>query len=107
MMAEHRAGPRFSGRRPTHPGAVLREDVLPALNLSVAEAAQHLGISKQLLHGIVAERRGVTPNMALRLGKLCGRDPDLWLRMQQAHDLWELRREMADELAHIPTMHAA
>jgi addiction module HigA family antidote len=103
-MPEYRAGPPFAGRRPTHPGAVLREDVLPALQLSVPAAAQKLGISRQLLHGIVAERRPITPEMALRLGKLCGDGPELWLRMQQAHDLWELRREMAKELAHIPTV---
>jgi addiction module HigA family antidote len=106
-MTEYRAGPPFPGRKPTHPGAVLREDVLPALQLSVAAAAQALGISRQLLHGIVAERRPITPEMALRLGKLCGDGPDLWLRMQQARDLWDLRREMADELAHIRTVRAA
>jgi addiction module HigA family antidote len=106
-MPEYRAKPPFAGRRPTHPGAVLREDILPALRLSVAQAAERLGISRQMLHHIVAERSGVTPEMALRLGKLCGDGAEIWLRMQQAHDLWSLRREMADELARIATLRAA
>jgi addiction module HigA family antidote len=96
----------FPDRRPTHPGTVLREDVLPALQLSVTAAAEALGVSRQLLHGILAEQRPVTAEMALRLGKLCGDGPDIWLRMQQAHDLWGLRREMADELALIPNKRA-
>jgi addiction module HigA family antidote len=86
---------------------VLREDVLPALRLSIPAAAQALGVSRQLLHGILSEKRPVTAEMALRLGKLCGRNPDLWLRLQQAHDLWGLRHAMADELAAIPTLRAA
>jgi addiction module HigA family antidote len=96
----------FSGRRPTHPGAVLREDVLPTLQLSVTAAAKALGVSRQLLHGILAEQRPVTPAMALRLGKLFGRDPGIWLRMQQIRDLWDQRQELAEELARIPTLHA-
>jgi addiction module HigA family antidote len=82
---------------------VLREDVLPALQLSVTAAARALRVSRALLHGVLAERRPVTAAMALRLGKLFGKDPGIWLQMQQAHDLWALRREMADELARIPT----
>lgn len=106
-MTEYRAGPRNRDRQPTHPGAVLREDVLPALRLSVAEAAEKLGISRQMLHGILAERHGVTPEMAARLGKLCGDGAGIWLRMQQAHDLWRVERDLAQELARIPTMRAA
>lgn len=106
-MREYVAGPSFSDRQPTHPGAVLREDVLPALHLSVTDAARKLGISRQMLHGILAERHAVTPEMAARIGKLCGNGPGLWLRMQQAHDLWRVERELADELARIPTLRAA
>jgi addiction module HigA family antidote len=66
----------------------LREDVLPALNLSVSEAARQLRVTRQTLHRILAETSDVSPEMAVRLGKLCGNGPGLWLRMQQALDLW-------------------
>ena len=74
-------------RIPTHPGAVLREDVLPALGLSVAEAADHLGVTRQQLYNVRNEKAAVSPEMAVRLGKLCGNGPGLWLRMQVAHDI--------------------
>jgi antitoxin HigA-1 len=76
------------GRPPTHPGEVLREDVLPTLRFSVTEAARELGVSSQTLHGILAEKHPATPVMALRLGRFCGNGPDVWLRMQAAYDLW-------------------
>ncbi len=75
-------------RCPTHPGAVLRDNVLPALRLSVKGAAAELRISRQTLHRILAGEVAVTPHMAVRLGKFCGNGAGLWLRMQQAHDLW-------------------
>ena len=90
--------------QPTHPGALLREDVLPALALPVSRAAEALGVSRQALHAILAERASVTPEMAMRLGKLCGNGAGLWLRMQQAHDLYRLEAEMALQLAAIHTM---
>jgi len=90
---------------PTHPGAVLREDVLPALGLSVTDAATKLRVSRQALHNILGEKAAVSPEMALRLGKLCGNGPGLWLRMQQARDLWRAERELAEELEKIPTLH--
>ncbi len=89
---------RQSSRAPTHPGAILREDVLPALRLSVSEAARRLHVSRQTLHELLAERKGFTPEMALRIGKLAGNGPMLWLRMQQDFDLWHAERELADEL---------
>ncbi len=89
-------------RRPTHPGAILREDVLPALGLSVSEAARQLGVTRQTLHRIMAEKVSVTPEMAARLGRFCGNGPGLWLRMQQACDLWRAERELRSELEQIP-----
>jgi addiction module HigA family antidote len=59
-------------RMPTHPGEILKEDILPALNMPVATAARYLGISRQTLHRILAGTLPVTPPMALRLGKFCG-----------------------------------
>src|ERR1700677_1056657 len=89
-------------RQQTHPGAILREDVLPAIGLSVSEAARQLGVTRQTLHRIMAEEVSVTPEMAARLGRFCGNGPGLWLRMQQACDLWRAERELRSELAQIP-----
>jgi addiction module HigA family antidote len=91
-----------STRRPTHPGAILREFVLPELRLSVSEAARQLQITRQTLHRILAEQQSVTPEMALRLGQFCGNGPNLWLRMQQQHDLWEAEARLRDDLRRIP-----
>jgi len=89
-------------RRPTHPGALLREDILPALGLSFSEAARQLGITRQTLHRIMAEKVSITPEMAVRLGRFCGNGPGLWLRMQQVYDLWHAKRELRAELQQIP-----
>ncbi len=88
-------------RSPTHPGAILREDVLPALGLSKTEIAKRLRISRPVLYDILDEKAAVTPQMALRLGKFCGNDPMTWLRMQTAHDLWHASRRDARKLATI------
>ncbi len=85
-------------RQPTHPGEVLREDVLPALHLSVAETARQLRVTRQTLHRILSGRSAVTPEMALRLGRFCGNSPDLWLRMQHAHDLWNAQETLQAEI---------
>jgi len=89
-------------RPPTHPGVILREDVLPSLGLSVTEAARQLRVSRQTLHRILAGTSAVTPEMAIRLGKFCGNGPGLWLRMQEAFDLWHAERRLAKELDKIP-----
>ena len=90
-------------RRPTHPGELLKEDVLPALRLPVAEAARQLGVSRQTLYKILGQSSPVTPEMAVRLGKWCGNGPGLWLRMQQAYDLWHAKRALAGALDAIPS----
>lgn len=88
-------------RPPIHPGAVVREDVFPALGLSVSEAARRLGVSRQQLHRILACTHPITTEMALRIGRLAGNGPGLWLRMQQAHDLWHAEQRLKEELARI------
>ncbi|MBW8876239.1 MAG: HigA family addiction module antidote protein [Acidobacteria bacterium] len=89
-------------RPPTHPGAILREDVLPALSLSVSEAARQLRVTRQTLHRVLAGKSGVSPEMAVRLGKFCGNGPGIWLRMQQTFDLWHAERRLRDDLEKIP-----
>ena len=86
---------------PIHPGEILREDILPALKLSVSETARRLGISRQQLHRVLACTHPITTEMALRIGKFAGNGPGLWLRMQQAYDLWYAEQRMKDELSKI------
>jgi addiction module HigA family antidote len=102
IVAEYRMT-RRPQREPTHPGAILREDVLPALGLSVSAAARMIGVTRQTLHRILSERGPITPEMALRIGKFCGNGPELWLNLQSAHDLWHAERAMAGALKKIPT----
>src|SRR5271163_4467417 len=87
---------------PMHPGELLREDVLPALGRTRAEIPRLLGVSRQTLHSILTERAPVTPEMALRLGKLCGNGPELWLALQTHYDLERLREAKRSEIEAIP-----
>ncbi len=93
-------------RSPTHPGEMLREDVLPALNLTVSEAARQLRVTRQTLHRVLSGASGVSPEMAVRLGKFCGNGPGLWLRMQQTYDLWHAEQRLREELEKIPAHRA-
>jgi antitoxin HigA-1 len=88
-------------RKPTHPGAVLREDVLPEIGLSISEVARRLRMSRQSLHRILAEEQPMTPATALKLAKLLNTTPEMWLNMQRAVDLWEENRHLADVLEDI------
>ena len=106
-MAEEYFVDRAPTMRPTHPGVIIRDDVLPALKLSVTEAARQLGVTRQTLHRIMAGTTAITPEMAVRLGKFCGNGPNLWLAMQQSYDLWHAERDLCDEVAKIPTHKAA
>jgi addiction module HigA family antidote len=86
-------------REPTHPGAILREDVLPNLpGMSVSEFARRLGVSRQTLRALLSERSGVSAEMALRLGTLLGNGAQLWLDMQTKFDLWQAQAKLHDEL---------
>jgi addiction module HigA family antidote len=96
----------LAGLRPVHPGEILREDILPAIARPRAEIARLLGVSRQTLYDILDEKKPVTVNMALRLGKLCGDGPRIWLAMQQAYDMQIAERAMAVEIEKIPTLHA-
>lgn len=80
-------------RRPTHPGELLREDILPALKLTQGELAARLGVSRLSVSDLLHEKRGLSPDMAVRIGRLTGTSPESWLRMQGAVDLWDLQRD--------------
>ena len=93
--------------RPPHPGAILRLDIIPALSISITQAARELGVSRQLLHGILAEKHPVSADTAVRLGKWCGNGADIWIALQRDRDLWEAERRLSRAIADIPTRAAA
>ena len=84
---------RNPSRRPTHPGAILREDVLPALEISQGRLAELLDVSRLTVSQLLHEHRALSPDMAMRLEKLLGSSAESWLRMQEAVDLWEARQQ--------------
>ena len=96
---------RDPSRCPTHPGALLREDVIPATGRTKTDIARLLGISRQHLHDILEEKKPVSASVAVRLGKLFGNSGGLWLRMQGACDLWHAENEI--DVSAIPTIKAA
>lgn len=83
-------------RTPTHPGAILREDVLPALGVTKAELARTLGISRRALYDLLEERGAVTPHMALRLERVCGGTAETWVGLYDRHALHRLRTQSED-----------
>ncbi len=78
-------------RNPVHPGAIVREDCLKELGLSVTEAARRLGVGRPALSALINEKAAVSIEMAYRLSKAFGSTPDHWLRMQLAYDLAQSR----------------
>jgi addiction module HigA family antidote len=78
---------RKSGLPPVHPGEILKEDVLPSTGLTVTSAAKALGVSRQMLHGILAERKPLSAVMCLKLSRLLGGSPEVWMRLQATYDL--------------------
>ena len=87
-----------SGMRPVHPGKVLREDYLKPLTMNVNALAKKLGIPISRLNDIVLERRGVTPDTAMRLARYFGGDARSWLNLQIGHDLRVAEIEKAKEI---------
>ena len=90
---------------PPHPGEMLREDVLPALGLSVTDAAEQLGVSRVQLSRLLNGHAGISADMAIRLEKwladkgdnkkMGGPSARSWLAVQSAYDLWHARQRMA------------
>ncbi len=88
-----------NGLRPVHPGEILREDFLAPLNLTVNALAQSLRVPATRLHGIVKERRAVTPDTALRLSRYFGGDAQSWLNLQASYDLKVAERDLGATIA--------
>lgn len=99
------AAKRNPNRCPTHPGALLREDILPAVKRPVSEIADLLGISRQHLHAILAEKKPVSPKVAVFLGTLFMDGPEIWIRMQAAYDTWHAQRDV--DVSHIKPLKRA
>src|SRR5215472_6433350 len=78
---------RNNGLQPVHPGEIIKEDILPSVGLSVTAAAKSLGVSRQMLHDILAERKPLSVVMCLKLARLFGGSPEVWMRLQGAFDL--------------------
>lgn len=94
---------RNPNRCPTHPGKILAE-ALDAIGEPKTRIAEHLGISRQHLNDILGGRKPITANVAVRVGKLIGNGPDIWLRVQVAHDAWHAARIV--DVDSIPTLKA-
>jgi addiction module HigA family antidote len=88
-------------RAPTHPGEVWREILEEHLRLPVAEAARRMEVSRQSLYAVLRGESKVTADMALRFGKLVGAAPELYLHMQDNHDLWHAQRRLVETLKRI------
>jgi addiction module HigA family antidote len=86
------AGKRENGLPPIHPGEIIREDILPSVGLSVTGAAKALGVSRQMLHGILSGRKPLSAVMCLRVARLFGGAPDVWMRLQATYDLKKSER---------------
>ena len=97
------AGLRFHGMQgnaqktnrlpPVHPGEIIREDIGPPAGLSVTGAAKALGVSRQMLHDILAARKPLSAVMCLKLARLFGGSPEVWMRLQAAYDLKKAARK--------------
>lgn len=94
-------------RKPVHPGEFLREDYMPELGLTVATLAKRLGVSRQTVNDIVREKRGLSPEMCLRLGRLFGTTPQFWMNMQSKVDIWDSLALHEDEVMAIEPIEIA
>ena len=86
-MREKNSDARKNRLPPVHPGEIIKQDVLPGSGLSVAATARALGVSRQLLHDILAEKRPLSAVMCLKLARLFGGSPEVWMRLQVTYDL--------------------
>jgi addiction module HigA family antidote len=93
---------------PPHPGETLRDDVLPALGLTVTESARHLGVTRTALSCALNGRAAISRDMALRLEARLGAErggrAELWLEQQMAYDVWQARQRPRPQIARLPAM---
>jgi addiction module HigA family antidote len=88
-------------RRATHPGEILKEDFLIPLSISQVELAQRLGTTFRTINEIINEKRGITPEMALKLARFFGTSEELWLNLQNQYDLYKAREKKKETIRQI------
>ena len=91
------------GFPPPHPGEYLREDIVPALNMTVTDLADHLGVSRASLSELIHCKRGVSIQMAIRLGQAFQTGARFWVALQGQHDLWREEQRFSDNIMPLPT----
>lgn len=93
--------------RPTHPGEMLRKDLLPDFRLTASGLAELLGVSRQTINELLRERRSISPEMALRLSRLFGNTPEFWLNAQRAVDLFHAAQAIKAQVRRIKPLRVA
>lgn len=93
-----------SDRSPTHPGVMLREEFLDPLGITQRELADAILVPYQRVNEIINEKRGITPNTALRLAKYFGNTPGFWMNLQLRFDLYQAQRVDNEEIKSIRTL---
>ncbi len=93
--------------RPTHPGEMLREDFVPDYGLTTSRLAEALSVSRQTVNELLRGRRAMSPEMALRLGRLFGNSAEFWLNAQRAVDLWDAGQAIKDDVQRIKPLKVA
>lgn len=88
-------------RQPTHPGEILREDFLIPMGLSQTELAERLKTTFRTVNEILNEKRGISPEMAVRLARFFGTSEELWLNLQDQYDLYRVKKKKQAELGKI------
>lgn len=78
---------------PAHPGEILRDLYLSPLGVTIADAAEALGVSRKHLSAIINGRASVTPEMAMKLATALGTEPDIWINLQAQHDVWTVTQQ--------------
>ncbi|MDY6825100.1 MAG: HigA family addiction module antitoxin [Thermodesulfobacteriota bacterium] len=90
---------------PPHPGEIIKEFCVEALNLTITDAAKALGVTRKTFSSLLNGRSGISPEMALRLSKVFGRSPEGWLKLQLQYDLWQTQQNV--DLKHLKSFKAA
>jgi addiction module HigA family antidote len=90
---------------PPHPGEIIREFCVEALELTITDAANALGVNRETFSALLNGRSGISPEMALRLSKVFGRTPEGWLKLQFQYDLW--KTEQKTDLSNLKPIKAA
>ena len=88
-------------RRPTHPGEILKEEFLKPLQISQIQLAKDLNTTFRTINEIINEKRGVSPEMAIKISRYFGTSPELWLNLQNQYDLYKAKETRQDNLEHI------